>query len=65
MKTIEIIKKAIVLLLVTFGVLLILADSDADILAVITVKLVGIISLMSGVQLCAVWHLFTNYLNED
>lgn len=64
MKAINI-KKSIVLILMAIGFIIIVADSNAGFLMTLMAKMAGIITFFLGVQLCATWHLFQDYLNED
>ena len=59
------IKKTIALLMISLGFIIMLADSDGGFIATLIIKMAGIIVFFLGVQLCATWKLFGNYLNND
>lgn len=62
MKTI--LKKSVVFILIAIGLLILVADSDADLLLVLTAKIFGLVCITGAIQLCATWHLFSDYLDD-
>lgn len=58
-------KKTLVLLLIALGFILLLADSDGDFVATLAIKAAGIFVFCAGIQMCAHWHLFQGFTDND
>lgn len=61
---INFIKKAITVLLISFGFILLLADSDAGFETLILIKVIALAMFCGGIQLCASWKLFKDLDND-
>lgn len=58
-------KKTLVLALMAIGFIIILGDSDKGFLDVLIIKVIGLALFFLGIQLCATWKLFGNFLNKQ
>lgn len=59
------IKKSIVLLMMALGFIVMVAESDGGLTTTLIIKGVGICLICAGIHLCAHWHLFQDFIDND